>query len=101
MIEWLGIDHLFELSGSEAIAGFLTPLVVFAVFFLLQLILPARRVPGYVTDPATGEPRRYRLNGLLVYVVVLLVWAFELTGMERAWFYRSSVYAVAGGTVLA
>ncbi len=101
MIEWLGIDHLFELSGSEAIAGFLTPLVVFAVFFLLQLILPARRVPGYVTDPATGAPRRYRLNGLLVYVVVLIVWAFELTGMERVWFYRSSVYAVAGGTVLA
>ncbi len=101
MIEWLGIDHLFELSGSEAIAGFLTPLVVFAVFFLLQLILPARKVPGYVTDPATGEPRRYRLNGLLVYLVVLIVWAFELTGMERAWFYRSSVYAVAGGTVLA
>ena len=101
MIEWLGIDHLFELSGSKAIAGFLTPLVVFAVFFLLQLILPARKVPGYVTDPATGEPRRYRLNGLLVFVVVLIVWAFELTGMERAWFYRSSVYAVAGGTVLA
>ena len=101
MIERLGIDHLFELSGSEAIAGFLTPLVVFVVFFLLQLILPARRVPGYVTDPATGEPRRYRLNGLLVFVVVLIVWAFELTGMERAWFYRSSVYAVAGGTVLA
>ncbi|MYD40188.1 MAG: ergosterol biosynthesis protein [Acidimicrobiia bacterium] len=101
MIEWLGIGHLFELSGSEAIAGFLTPLVVFAVFFLLQLILPARKAPGYVTDPATGEPRRYRLNGLLVYLVVLIVWAFELTGMERAWFYRSSVYAVAGGTVLA
>ncbi|MXX46217.1 MAG: ergosterol biosynthesis protein [Acidimicrobiia bacterium] len=101
MIEWLGIGHLFELSGSEAIAGFLTPLVVFAVFFLLQLILPARKAPGYVTDPATGEPRRYRLNGLLVYLVVLIVWAFELTGMERVWFYRSSVYAVAGGTVLA
>ena len=64
MIEWLGIEHLFELSGAEAIAGFFTPLAVFAVFALAQLILPARRVPGYVINPETGEPRNYRLNGI-------------------------------------
>ena len=40
MIEWLGIDHLFELSGTEAIAGFFTPLIIFAVFALAQIILP-------------------------------------------------------------
>ncbi|MCE2525984.1 MAG: DUF1295 domain-containing protein [Actinomycetia bacterium] len=100
MIEWLGIEHLFELSGTEAIAGFFTPLVVFAVFLVAQLVLPARRVPGYVIDQSTGEPRNYRLNGLLVFVIALIVWAFELTGMPRDWFYRSSIYAVAGGTVL-
>ena len=99
MIEWLGIGHLFELSRTEAVAGFFTPLVVFAVFFLAQLILPGRRVPGYVINPQTGEPRNYRLNGLLVFAIALVVWAFELTGMPRDWFYRSSVYAVAGGTV--
>ena len=101
MIELLGIGHLFELSGAEAIAGFFTPLAVFAVFLLAQLILPGRWVPGYVVNPETGEPRQYRLNGLLVYVLVLIVWAFELTGIPRDWFYRSSVYAVAGGTVFA
>ena len=101
MIEWLGIGHLFELSRSEAIAGFFTPLVIFAVFFLAQIILPARRVPGYVINPETGAPRNYRLNGLLVFVIALVVWAFELTGMPRDWFYRSSIYAVAGGTVFA
>ena len=100
MIEWLGIEHLFELSGTEAVLGFLTPLVIFVVFFLLQLILPARRVPGYVIDPATGQPRNYRLNGLLVFVIAQVVWAFELTGMEHDWFYRSSLYAIAGGTVI-
>ncbi|MDE0601914.1 MAG: DUF1295 domain-containing protein [bacterium] len=100
MIEWLGISHLFELTGTEAILGFLTPLIVFIVFFLAQLILPARRVPGYVINPETGQPRNYRLNGLLVYVLAVLVWAFELTGMPHDWFYRSSIYAVAGGTVL-
>ncbi len=99
MIEWLGIVHLFELSRAEAIAGFFTPLVIFAVFFLVQIILPGKWVPGYVTNPETGEPRKYRLNGLLVFVVALIVWAFELTGMPRDWFYRSTIYAVVGGTV--
>ncbi len=99
MAEWLGIGHLFELSRTEAILGFFTPLAIFAVFFVAQLVLPARRVPGYVVNPATGEPRNYRLNGLLIFGIALVVWAFELTGMPRDWFYRSSVYAVAGGTV--
>ena len=99
MIEWLGLGHLFELSRTEAIAGFFTPLVIFAVFFLAQLMLPGRRVPGYVINPQTGEPRNYRLNGILVFALALIVWAFELTGMPRDWFYRSSIYAVAGGTV--
>ncbi len=100
MIEWLGISHLFELSRTEAIAGFLTPLVICALFFLVQLVLPGRRVPGYVINPETGRPRNYRLNGILVFAVAHAVWALELTGMPHDWFYRSSVYAVAGGTVL-
>ena len=83
MIELLGIGHLFELSRAEAIAGFFTPLLVFAAFFVAQLVLPGRWVPGYVIDPETGEPRKYRLNGLLVFVVAQIVWAFELTGMPR------------------
>ena len=58
MIEWLGIGHLFELTRTEAIAGYFTPLVIFAVFFLVQLILPGRRVPGYVINPETGTGNR-------------------------------------------
>ena len=100
MMERFGIGHLVELSRTEAIAGFFTPLAIFAAFFLAQLVLPARRVPGYVVDRETGEPRRYRLNGLLVFTIALIVWAFELTGMPRDWFYRSSIYAVAGGTLV-
>ena len=101
MIEWLGIEHLVELSGTEAIAGFFTPLAVFAAFFLAQIILPARRVPGYVINPDTGQPRQYRLNGLFVFVIAILVWAFafEPLGIGRDWFYRSTIPAVIGGTV--
>ncbi|MXZ76398.1 MAG: DUF1295 domain-containing protein [Gemmatimonadetes bacterium] len=101
MIEWLGIEHLFELSRTEAIWGFFTPLIVYAVFFVVQLMLPGRWVPGYVVNPGTGEPRNYRLNGLLVFLIAIVVWALELTGLPLDWFYRSSVYSVAGGTVFA
>ena len=100
MIEWLGIGHLFELSGAEALAGLLAPLVICAALLLAQIMLPGRRVPGYVIDPDTGAPRNYRLNGLLVFVLAQIVWALELTGMPREWFYRSTVYQVAGGTIL-
>ena len=86
MVDWLGIGHLFELSRTEATLGFFTPLAIFAAFFLAQLILPGRWVPGYVINPETGEPRKYRLNGLLVFLLALIVWAFELTGMPRDWF---------------
>ena len=100
MAESLGIEHLFELEGSEVIWAFLTPLIVLIAFFVVHLLLPGRRVPGYVINPETGEPREYRLNGLLVFAVALIVWATEITGMPRDWFYRSSVYAAVGGTVL-
>ena len=66
---------------------------------MLQIILPARRVTGYVKDRETGEPRNYRLNGLLVFVIAHIVWAFEIGGLPRDWFYRSSLWAVVGGTV--
>ncbi|MDE0000481.1 MAG: DUF1295 domain-containing protein [Rhodospirillaceae bacterium] len=99
MIDWLGIGHFFELSQTEMIAGIFTPLAIFIVFFLLQVILPGKWVPGYVRDPNTGEPRKYRLNGILVFVIAVLVWAFEATGMPRDWFYRTTLYALAGGTL--
>ena len=101
MIEWLGIEHLFELSTTEAVLGFFTPLAIFAVFAVAQFILPGRRVPGYVINQETGQPRTYRLNGLLVFAIALLVWgvAFEPMGIPRDWFYRTSIFAVAGGTV--
>lgn len=85
MIEWLGVGHLFELSRTEEIAGFFTPLVMFAVFFLAQIILPDRRIPYYVVNPDTGQLRNYRLDGILVFVIAQIVWAFEITGMPREW----------------
>ena len=56
-------------------SGFLWPLVVYALCLALHLALPARETAGYVKDPATGAPLRYRLNGLRVLVVVVAIWA--------------------------
>lgn len=98
MADFIGIGHFFELTRTEAIAGFFTPLAIFIVFLLLQLLLAGHWVPGYVVDRETGEPRKYRLNGILVFVIAVLVWAFELTGMPRDWFYRTTIYAMSGGT---
>jgi delta14-sterol reductase len=55
--------------------GFLWPIVVYAVVLALHLVVPARWTFGYVKDPSTGEPLRYRLNGLRVLVVALAIWA--------------------------
>ncbi len=61
-------------TGGAAL-GFFAPWVVYALVLALHLILPARKVSGYVVDEATGEPLRYRLNGLLVLWVTLGLWA--------------------------
>ena len=95
----LGIEHFFELSGSEKVWAFFTPLIIFAAFFVVQMILPARKVTGYVVNPETGQPRNYRLNGLLVFVIAQVLWATEVTGLDRDWFYRSTLWAVIGGSV--
>ena len=51
------------------------PLVVYGVVLGLHLVLPGRWVDGYVLDPATGRPLRYRLNGLRVLGASLALYA--------------------------
>ena len=58
-----------------SLAGFVSPLIVYAVVTVLHLVVPARNVEGYVVDPRTGRPFRYRLNGLLVYLMTVGLWA--------------------------
>ena len=54
--------------------GFFAPWAVFAGIFALHLVLPARRVAGYVRDGKRGARLRYRLNGPLVFVVTVGAW---------------------------
>lgn len=53
--------------------GFLAPAIVYGAIVILHLLLPAREVDGYVRDD-NGQPLRYRLNGLPVLLISVLVW---------------------------
>jgi delta14-sterol reductase len=62
--------------GTLALVG------IYAATFALYLAVPGRVVEGYVKD-AEGRPLRYRLNGLLVFA--LIVGLYFTLGHFRLW----------------
>jgi delta14-sterol reductase len=70
--------------------GFLAPTFIYFIIFILNAVLPGRWVTGYVTKPNSSEKLRYRLNGILVLFVSVLVWFllgyYEIVGWD--WLYR-------------
>jgi delta14-sterol reductase len=54
--------------------GFFTPWMVYAVITLLHCIIPARKVKGYVHNDKTGELLNYRINGIPVLIISILIW---------------------------
>ena len=85
-----------DLTPWQAISAFLTPTVVFAILLALHIVLPARRVDGYVRV----TPNRYRLNGLAVFVCALVIWWFELTSASLDWLWLAKWHALAGAVAL-
>ena len=62
----------------------LWPLAFDLGVFALHLLLPARRVKGYVSGP-DGAPLTYRLNGLWVFFATVGLWAAACAGGLFAW----------------
>ncbi|MDW7656607.1 MAG: DUF1295 domain-containing protein [Bacillota bacterium] len=54
--------------------GLITPLVAYIVITLLHLIIPVKRMKGYVKNEITGEVMNYRINGKYVLVLCILIW---------------------------
>jgi delta14-sterol reductase len=86
----------------EFALGFAAPGLIYALLLALHLVLPARKVDGYVRDAATGQLLSYRLNGLLVLGVALGVWLllghFELVPL--GWLYEHRWSGLAGACTL-
>jgi delta14-sterol reductase len=80
----------------------LGPLLVYGVVLGLHLALPGRWVDGYVLDPATGRPLRYRLNGLRVLAGSLALFALAcgLGGLPWEVFYLHRWAMAAGACAL-
>lgn len=88
--------------SATLVAGLLAPVAIYATVLILHLILPARRVEGYVMNPETGRAYRYRLNGLAVLTVAIAGWALiTLQGATPAdWLYSQRWTALLGACVL-
>ena len=82
----------------DKILGFFTPLFLYLLIFILNAVLPGRWVIGYVTKTGTDEKLKYRLNGIIVLITVVLIWFllgyFHVMSWE--WLYQSRWYGLAG-----
>jgi protein-S-isoprenylcysteine O-methyltransferase Ste14 len=90
----------------DKIIGVLTPILIYAVIFALNALLPGRWVSGYITKPDSAEKMRYHLNGFTVFFILFLIWFFggyfDLVPFD--YLYNHRWYGLAGafisGTVL-
>ena len=82
--------------------GFFAPWLIFASVLALHLLLPARRVTGYVREKRSGELIAYRLNGPAVFAVSVGVWlALGFSGaMPWDWLWQHRWSGAAGAMVL-
>jgi hypothetical protein len=69
------------------ILGFCTPWIAYAVITLLHVILPGRKIKGYVRDDKSGEILNYRLNGILVLPASIIIWDYLTFDMWGFYFH--------------
>ncbi len=82
--------------------GFFTPWLLYGWITILHLVLPGRWYDGYVAHEKTGETLRYRLNGLLVLLVSVGLWALAgwMKWVPWNWLYLHRWEGLAGACVL-
>jgi protein-S-isoprenylcysteine O-methyltransferase Ste14 len=86
----------------DNIVGFFTPILIYAIIFALNALLPGRWVTGYVTKPDSVEKMRYHLNGFSVFLILFLIWFllgyFNLVPFD--YLYSNRWYGLAGAFIL-
>jgi delta14-sterol reductase len=80
----------------------LWPALVYLLVLTVHLVVPARRVTGYVVRERTGQRLRYRLNGLAVLALTVGAWTAVCSAGWLAWndFYLHRWEMAAGACVL-
>ena len=86
----------------EHVLGFLSSWIIYAFLLILHLLVPARTKDGYVLNPSTGRPYRYRLNGLAVLLITVALWVLlgGLRIVPYGWLYRHRWSGLAGAATL-
>jgi delta14-sterol reductase len=86
----------------DKIVGFLAPILISVMIFVLNALLPGRWVTGYITKTNSTEKMRYHLNGITVFFVVVLIWFllgyFNVVPCDYLYTYRW--YGLGGAFVL-
>jgi protein-S-isoprenylcysteine O-methyltransferase Ste14 len=86
----------------DKISGFLAPMGVAALILLFNAVLPGRWVTGYIPGKNSGEKMRYHLNGIFVFLILILIWFllgfFNILPFD--WLYLYRWYGLAGAFTL-
>jgi protein-S-isoprenylcysteine O-methyltransferase Ste14 len=86
----------------EKTLGFLTPAFLAITIFVFNALLPGKWITGYISKPNSTEKMRYRLNGFLVFVVIILLWFFAgyFNIVPFDWLYKYRWQGLAGAFVI-
>ncbi|HNX15339.1 MAG TPA: hypothetical protein PK854_11045 [Oscillospiraceae bacterium] len=82
--------------------GLVTPLIVYAGITLLHVIIPSKKVRGYVKNETTGEVLTYRINGKFVLWTSILIWFLlgYTNFVPYTWLYDNRWLCLIGGVII-
>ena len=82
--------------------GLITPLVAYALITLLHVLIPVKKIKGYVKNEVSGEVMNYRINGKFVLVISILIWFllgyFHI--VPYVWLYETRWLGLIGACVI-
>ena len=86
---------------TTQLLGFFSPWIIYALITFLHYFLPGRWVTGYVTATDGNTRLRYRLNGRLVIISMMLLWfALGYIGwVPYEWLYTIRWFSLSGAFV--